>query len=220
LQTAYIFGLKSSYLESFVAELKENGVDETESIECAFHPALPTPPTLLRHVQAHTPGRGDFHAEALGDGWLRAITSNVRVSVGVNLVATRLQPFAVQAAIGRAADEITAEFKAWLPWLDVDAIHALLLERRRLSGRWNMRFDRAAIVAALHSEKYKVEGVHGTLAGVAARDKAQRLALSIVDQLLSKLYRKRESQKSRYQLADVGPSLPLHYRKEKKRAAP
>ena len=97
-------------------------------------------------------------------------------------------------------------------------MHAALVARRRLTGRWNLRFNRAAILAALISDKYMVEGVNGTLAGVAAREKAQRLAVAIVDQLFGKLYRKRESAKSRYHFSDIGPSLPRNYRKEKKRA--
>lgn len=217
LQTAYIFGLKSKYLEDFISELKHNGVDETVAVECAFHPALPGPPVLLRHVQAQTPTREDFRAEALGHGWLKAVTTNARVSVGLNLVTTRLQAFDVQSAAGRAADDISSEFKAWLPWLDLDAVHAALLDRRRLLGRWNLRFDRAGIRAALESDKYWVEGVAGTLVGTNARDKAQRLAVSIVDQLLGKLYRKRESAKSRYRMTDVGDSMPRNYRKESKR---
>ena len=220
LQTAYIFGLKSKYLEDFIKELKDSGIEESEDIECDFHPALPKPPMLLRHVQAQAPDRKDFLAEALGDGWLRAITSKARVSVGVNLVATRLKPFDVQADAGRTTDDITAEFKAWLAWLDFDALNAAMVERRRLSGRWNLRFDMAAIRAALDSDKYTVEGVPGTLAGVAARDKSQRLAGAIVDQMFGKLYRKRESARSRYRFADVGNSLPEKYRKEKKRASP
>ena len=219
LQTAYIFGLKSKYLEDFIKELKNSGIEESESIECDFHHALPTSPTLLRHVQAQAPERKDFIAEALGDDWLRAITSKARVSVGVNLVATRLKTFDVQTDAGRATEDITAEFKAWLPWLDFGALHAGMVERRRSSGRWNLRFDLAAIRAALDSDAFTVEGVAGTLAGVSARDKAQRLAGAIVDQLFGKLYRKRESARSRYQFADAGTSLPKSYRKERKRAA-
>ncbi|MBS0215400.1 MAG: DEAD/DEAH box helicase family protein [Proteobacteria bacterium] len=217
LQTAYIFGLKSKYLEDFIKELKEGGIEESESIECDFHPALPIPHTLLRHVQAHTPEKTDFRVEAVGDGWLRAITSKARVSVGVNLVATRLQPFQVKADAGRVADDITPEFKNWLPWLDFDALNATLIERRCLSGRWNLRFDLVAIRAALQSDKYTVEGVPGSLTGIAARDKAQRLAAAIIDQLFGKLYRKRESARSRYLVTNASDSLPKMYRKEKKR---
>lgn len=125
----------------------------------------------------------------------------------------------MQTDAGRATEDITAEFKAWLPWLDFGALHAGMLERRRSSGRWNLRFDLAAIRAALDSDKFTVEGVAGTLTGVSARDKAQRLAGAIVDQLFGKLYRKRESARSRYQFADAGTSLPKSYRKERKRAA-
>ena len=217
LQTAYIFGLKSKYLEDFIAELKKSGVEASDVIECAFHPALPAPPTRLQHVQAQAPRREDFQAEAIGDGWLRAITSRARVSVGISLVTTGLKS-GIEVGGGKTADDITGEFKAWLAWLDIEAVHAALVERRRLSGRWNLRFNREAILAALSSDKYEVEGVSGTLAGVAARDKAQRLAVAIVDQLLGKLYRKRESAKSRYHFAEVGPSLPRNYRKEKRHA--
>ncbi len=217
LQTAYIFGLKSKYLEDFIAELKKSGVDESDVIECAFHPALPAPPTQLQHVQSQTPQKENFQAEATGEGWLRAITSKARVSVGINLVTTGLKSGIVVGG-GKAADEITAEFRAWLPWLDIEAVHTVMVERRRLSGRWNLRFNREAILAALSGDKYVVEGVSGTLTGVTARDKAQRLAVAIVDQLFGKLYRKRESAKSRYYFAELGPSLPSNYRKEKKRA--
>lgn len=218
LQTAYIFGLKSKYLEDFVAELKNAGVEQTEAIECPFHPGLPAPPTQLQAVVAHAPEPGDFHADAIGEGWLRA-TSRVRVSVGINLVSTRLQLAELQTEAERAAQDITQEFKAWRPWLDMEALHRALVERRSLAGRWNLRFDRAAIDAALASDKYVVEGVAGTLTGTAARDKAQRLAVSVVDQLLGKLYRKRENARSRYAFAQAGETLPKSYRKEKKRGS-
>ncbi|PJK00573.1 hypothetical protein CO641_00880 [Lysobacteraceae bacterium NML91-0213] len=218
LQTAYIFGLKSKYLEDFVAELKKTGIEQTEAIECVFHPGLPEPSTQLQAVVAHAPEPGDFHADAIGDSWLRA-TSRVRVSVGVNLVSTRLQLAELQTEAERAAQDITQEFRAWRPWLDMEALHRALVERRSLAGRWNLRFDRAAIDAALASDKYVVEGVAGTLTGTAARDKAQRLAVSVVDQLLAKLYRKRESARSRYAFAQVGETLPKSYRKERKRGA-
>lgn len=218
LQTAYIFGLKSKYLEDFVAELKEAGIEQAEVATCAFHRGLPALPTQLKAVVAHPPERGSFHAEALGDGWLRA-TSRVRVSVGINLVSTRLQLAELQTEVGRAAQDITHEFKAWLPWLDMEALYRALVERRSLAGRWNLRFDRAAINAALDSDKYVVEGVVGTLTGTAARDKAQRLAVSVVDQLLAKLYRKRENARSRYAFVQAGDTLPKSYRKEKKRGA-
>lgn len=217
LQTAYIFGLKSRYLEDFVAELKDSGIEQTEAIECAFHPALPAPPTQLQAIVAHAPERTDFRAEAIGNDWLRAITSRVRLSVGVSLVSTRLQLAGLQGDAGRATDDITAEFKAWRPWLDMEALHRALVERRGVSGRWNLRFDRAALHAALDSDKYVVEGVAGTLSGVASRDKAQRLAVSVVDQLLAKLYRKRENARSRYSLTQAATTLPTTYRKERKR---
>ena len=52
------------------------------------------------------------HAEAIGEDWLRAITSRVRLSVGVNLVSTRLQLAELEAETGRAAEDITAARRA------------------------------------------------------------------------------------------------------------
>lgn len=218
LQTAYIYGLKSEYLERFVEELKDAGIDENESIECPFHPALPEPEGLLRTVRAIAPMPEDFRAEALGDAWLRAVGQPVRASLGMNVTSTRMQPDKIDSKSQRVAQDITPQFKCWLPWLDYAAIHAELVERRRMAGRWNLRFDHAAIRAAVASDKYTIEGMPEALSGAAARDRAQRLAVGIVDQLFGKLYRKREARANRYALSPAKDYLPPNYHKERRRA--
>lgn len=218
LQTAYIYGLKSEYLERFVEDLKDAGIDEHESLECPFHPALPTPDGMLRTVRAIAPKPEDFHAEALGEAWLRAVGQPVRASLGMNVTRTRLQRESIDSNAQRVAQDITGQFKRWLPWLDYAAIHAELVERRRMAAHWNLRFDHAAIRAALASDKYTIEGMPEALAGVAARDRAQRLAVGIVDQLFGKLYRKREARANRYALSPAKDFLPTNYHKERRRA--
>lgn len=218
LQTAYIYGLKSKYLERFVDELKDAGIDERESVECPFHPALPQPEGRLHTVRAIAPTLRDFHADALGDAWLKAVGQPVRLSLGMGVTSTRLQRDGIAATTQRIAQDITAQFKQWLPWLDDAAMHAELVERRTSAKRWNLRFDHAAIRAALASDKYVVEGVPAALAGLAARDRAQRLAVGIVDQLFGKLYRKREARANRYVLAPARASVPDKYQKERRRA--
>lgn len=218
LQTAYIYGLKSEYLERFVDELKDAGIDEHESVECPFHPALPKPDGLLRTVCAIAPKPEDFRAEALGDAWLRAVGQPVRASLGMNVTSTRLQREVIASASQRVAQDLTTQFKRWLPWLDYAAIHAELVERRHMAARWNLRFDHAAICAALASDKYTIEGMPEALSGTPARDRAQRLAVGIVDQLFGKLYRKREARANRYALSPAKDHLPAKYHKERRRA--
>jgi hypothetical protein len=218
LQTAYIYGLKSEYLQRFVEELKDSGITETEGIECPFHPALPAPKGFLRTVRAVDPTQKDFHADAIGAAWLKAVGQPVRVSLGLGVTSTSLQRAEVQSTSQRVAQDITANFKRWLPWLDLAAIHAELVERRRLAARWNLRFDHAAVRAALESGKYVVEGMPAALTGAAARDRAQRLAVGIVDQLFGKLYRKREARASAWSLAPASEHLPAKYRKERRNA--
>jgi hypothetical protein len=56
------------------------------------------------------------------------------------------------------------------------------------------------------------------LSGTPARDRAQRLAVGIVDQLFGKLYRKREARANRYALSSAKDYLPAKYNKERRRA--
>lgn len=219
LQTAYIYGLKSEYLENFVNELKNAGIGASDSIECAFHPALPKPNGFLRTVCAVQPAARDFRAEAIGDAWLKAISQPARMTLGMNVTSTRLRHNAIGTATQRVAQDITAKFKGWLPWLDYASIHAELVSRRQQTQRWNLRFDHAAIRAALASSKYAIEGMPEALSGATARDRAQRLAIGIVDQLFGKLYRKREARANRYMLAHAKDHLPAKYRREKRRAS-
>ncbi len=213
LQTAYVFGLKSGYLDAFLQGLTDNGVPDTRRIECDVQAHTPD---LLRSIRAVTPEPDAFRVSATGGDWLQGV-GLVRVSLAASIATAGLRDGRVETQQGRAGQDITSEFRRWAPILDQDAVYRDLVEWRYSQRRWNLAFDRAAIAAALASDRYQVLGLPGML---AARDPAdlsrlQRLATLLVRRLLEAAYRKRENRLCRYALIPAKDSgIPDRYFKE------
>lgn len=164
LQTAYVYGLRSTYLEIFLNGLYANGVVENRPLDCPTRLNLPDP-SPLKTVVAIAPPRQDFTVEASGDGWLAGINP-VTLALGAKVTTTTLSRAGVDHAQGVAGHDITTRtrFRQRLPLLDRDWLWRELVEFKRLRGWWNFRFDRAAIEAALRSNCYRIVGLPAVLA--------------------------------------------------------
>ena len=213
LQTAYVYGLKSRYLDAFLRGLTDNGVADSQRIECAVQ--RHTPP-LLQAVRAVVPGRAEFQVAALGSGWLAGL-GRVRVSLGAAIAASGLADGRVATRQGTLSQDLTAQFRQRLGLVDQDAVWRDLVEWRRVQGRWNLAFDRAAISAALAGGHYEVQGLPGQFEVRTAADLARinRLATSLVQRLLEAAERRAENRLSRYGLIPAEASgIPDFYFKE------
>ena len=214
LQTAYLYGLRSAYLEIFLNGLYANGVVESRPLEYPTRLNLPDP-SPLRAVVTISPPPSDFTVEAIGDRWLTGINA-VKLSLSATLTTTTLGRAGAAQVQGVAGCDLTDLFRQRLPLLDRDGLWREMVEFKRLRRWWNFRFDRAAVEAALHSNRYQVFGLPAAL---EVRDDADlqrlnRLAATLLRRLFENAYRKQESRHCRYALADAALSgIPTVYYK-------
>ncbi|TNF52325.1 MAG: hypothetical protein EP309_09390 [Gammaproteobacteria bacterium] len=213
LQTAYVYGLKSGYLDSFLHGLTTNGVAAVGRVSCPIQVHAPAP---LRSVRATLPDKRDFAVAALGEDWLRGL-KRVQLSLSATVASAQLQEGQITSAQGSLGTDLTAEFRRWIGLLDEDALYLELLAWKRTQGWWNFAFDRAAIAAALASDRYQILGLPGlmTVSSLADLERLQRLATILVRRLFEGLYRRRENQRSHFTLVAARASgIPDQYFKE------
>jgi hypothetical protein len=213
LQTAYVFGLKSGYLDTFLQSLIDNGVPDSKQVECDVHKY--TPP-VLKSVRAIAPPPADFKVFAMGGEWLAGI-NRIKVSLTAAITASKLKDGNVTALQGVVGQDITAEFKQLAALLDRDNIYREMVEWKRTQRLWNFVFDRQAIDSALASEKYQILGIPSILHVLEPADltRLDRLAVTVVRRLFEGAYRKQENRKSRYTLISAQESgIPDKYYKE------
>ncbi len=181
LQTAYVYGLRSGYLDTFLQGLIDNGVPDAQRVECEVKKLVPAG---LKSVRAIAPLAKDFQVAAASSRWLSGV-NRVRVSLSASIASSRLHDGKVTSTQGMVGQEITAEFKQWAVLLDRDAVYRDMVEWKRTQRWWNFAFDRQAIDAALASDKYEILGAPGMLAVREAADLARlnRLAATVVRRL-------------------------------------
>ena len=216
LQTAYIYGLKSGYLNAFLQGLTDNGVSKVTHVDGKVRPLDPFPP-LLQTIIAEAPPAHDFQVSAVGSGWLQG-ANPIRLSLAASVSSSTLNAGEVSQfndAIGR---DLTDEFRKYRSLIDVDALYCHLVDfRRQQHGWWNFVFDRESITAALNSDRYVIFGLPGALAVNSAADIARlnRMAATLVRRLFESAYRKQESRHCRYQRCNAVEMNPAYdYRKE------
>lgn len=213
LQTAYVFGLKSGYLDTFLQSLIDNGVPDSKRIVCDIRKHAPS---VLQSVRAIAPHARDFQVSATGAGWLTGV-NKIKVSLTASVATSKLKDGNVSALQGIVGQDITAEFKQWAALLDRDGVYREMVEWKRTQRWWNFAFDRQAIDCALASEKYEILGMQGMLNVRETADLARlnRLAATVVRRLFEGAYRKQENRKSRYALIAAQESgIPDQYYKE------
>jgi len=215
LQTAYVFGLRSSYLETFLNSLYSNGVMQTIEIECPTQINLPDQ-TPLRSLRSVNPEKSDFQVHLKGKGWLRGLNT-VKLSLAASVATAGLSDKGLQGEKGILGEDLTEHFKTLLPLVDVFSLHREMTQLKQQMGLWNFRFEASAIEAALHSHKYEIFGLPTALQITRDADllRLQRTAASLVRRLFESAYRKQEGRHSRFELIPAHHSgLPEKYRKE------
>ena len=215
LQTAYLFGLRSAYLETFLNDLHANGVPESTHVECPTLLNLPIP-TPLKSVRAIAPEKIEFVVEAKGASWLPRLT-RVKLSLAASVTTTGLTSGGVTLSKGVAGEDITAIFRQQLVAIDLDAVHREMVEMKRTLRWWNFAFDREAIRAALESNRYEIFGLPSAMriSGEADLARLQRMATSIVRRLFESAYRKQENRRSRNARIEAQQSgIPVEYYKD------
>lgn len=213
LQTAYVFGLKSGYLDTFLQSLIDNGVPELKRIECEVRKH--TPP-VLKSVRAISPNACDFSVSATGASWLSGV-NRIKISLTASIATSKLKDGKTEVLQGTVGQDITPEFKQWSQLLDRDAVYREMVEWKRQQRWWNFAFDRHAIDSALASEKYEILGLPGMLTVQQATDltRLNRLATTVVRRLFEGAYRKQENRKSRYSIIPSHESgIPDQYYKD------
>ena len=213
LQTAYVFGLKSGYLDTFLQSLIDNGVPELKRIECEVRKH--TPP-VLKSVRAIAPNACDFSVSATGASWLSGV-NRIKISLTASIATSKLKDGKTEVLQGTVGQDITPEFKQWSQLLDRDAVYQEMVEWKRQQRWWNFAFDRHAIDSALASEKYEILGLPGMLTVRESVDltRLNRLATTVIRRLFEGAYRKQENRKSRYSIIPSHESgIPDQYYKD------
>jgi len=215
LQTAYVYGLRSKYLDAFLSGLYENGVPKVRELNCPFTRTFPIP-SPLRSIKTITPPPSDFTVKLTGDGWLAAVNP-VTLSLGATVAISSIDQSGIISQQGKAGQDITQTFKTRLAAVDLDAAYRAMLGYKRQQRWWNLSFDSSAILAALQSERYQIHGLPSVLElqGPADIARLNRIAATIVRRLFENAYRKQEAQGSSYRLIEAEHSgIPERYRKE------
>ena len=215
LQTSYVYGLKSAYLETFLNGLYANGVPDVRSIECPTFNNLPKP-TPLKSIKAISPLQAEFTVTVSGSTWLTGV-NKVRLSHAATVTTAGMNATGVQMTRGVSGEDITGLFKEKLPHIDHDAIYRELVEMKRQMRWWNFAFDKSAISAALSSNRYEIFGLPTAMRIQQESDlnRINRMAATLVRRLFEAAYRKQESKKSRYSIIDVCDSgIPEKYHKD------
>lgn len=215
LQTAYVFGLRSGYLEIFLNSLYSNGVMQTLEIECPTQINLPEK-TPLRSLRSINPDKDDFKVHLKGESWLRGLNT-VKLSLAASVATAGLSEKGVQAEKGTLGQDLTEHFQRLIPLIDMASLYREMTQLKQQLGLWNFRFDANAIDAALNSKKYEVFGLTAALQINREADlqRLQRTAASLVRRLFESAYRKQEGRHSRFELIPAHKGgLPEKYRKE------
>ena len=216
LQTAYIYGLKSGYLDNFLQGLSDNGIQKAKVVQGKVRPINPFP-TLLQAVVTDPPERTSFVFEAKGAEWIKSAGA-VSVALVASLSSSRLREGEVSYEHGMLGCDLTNEFQRRVSAVDVDALYRELVAiRREQQGWWNFAFDRTAIVAALGHGQYKILSLPGSLdiRGPTDLQRLQRLALTVVRRLFESAYRHHERRHCAYRrVSAMGVTLAYDYYKE------
>jgi hypothetical protein len=211
LQTAYVYGLQSAYLDVFLKSLVENGVIATTREECkTVQQVVPA----LRSVRAISPQ--PQAVVAVGEQWLASLKGRpTTISLSATVASATLANAQVTALAGRVGQNLTDDFKKRVVWLDKDALFRDLVEWRRAKRWWQLRFDMVAIEHALQSGPYEIVGPPEILQIKTQSDltRLNRIAASVLRGMFEKAYRAEEKRHSRYEAIAPQPD-PDKYARE------
>ncbi len=99
LQTAYVYGLKSGYLDTFLQGLIDNGVPDAQRVECDVKKLVPAG---LKSVQPIAPPTKDFQVAVAGSPWLSGVNRvSMRRPLFVTWFAACIRPAIIPRGIRR-----------------------------------------------------------------------------------------------------------------------
>jgi hypothetical protein len=139
------------------------------------------------------------------------------LALGAVVEVARIDSEGLAIDRGKAGQDLTKAFKKRLAAVDEDAIYREMVNLKRQQRWWNLAFDRSAIRAALHSDRYEIFGLPSVLELRSGADLARlhRVAVTLVRRLFEKAYRKQEAGGCRYGLIRAEESgIPKTYYKE------
>uniref|UniRef100_UPI0040484D83 hypothetical protein n=1 Tax=Yoonia sp. TaxID=2212373 RepID=UPI0040484D83 len=211
LQTAFVFGLKSRYLQAFLAGLFENGIGETSRTVCD----VPETPALLS-IKAVSPQQSAFLVDLRDPKWLQSV-NRVVVSYAAGISTARIGRDGLDENAARVGADVTAAFMQTAHLLDMDSIYSDLVQWKAMGKRWNLRFDQSSVSTALQSGSYEVWALPG-FCSIQSRHDIQRIqiaASTVARKLFESAYRKIEAKHSRYEIIGASDSgIPSQYFKE------
>ena len=181
LQTAYVFGLKSGYLDAFLQGLIDNGVPDAQRIEC----------DVSKHIAAgsaigarHRAAARDFQVSASGQRVAHRHQPRSGVADGFDYQLTsKLEGRHCVGTAGHSSDRTSLlnSSNGRCCWI-ATAVYREMVEWKRTQRWWNFAFDRQAIDSALASDKYEILGMPGMLDVRESTDlvRLNRLAATVV----------------------------------------
>lgn len=215
LQTAFVFGLKSRYLQAFLSGLFENGIGEKTRTVCDVQDWLPESPALMS-IKAVSPQQSAFLVDLRDPRWLQSVNKIV-VSYAAGVATARVGRDGLDETAARVGADLTSEFKQIVHLLDIDSIYAELIQWKAMGKRWNLRFDRNSIISALGSGPYEIWALPG-FCSIQSQQDIQRLqtaASTVARKLFESVYRKIEAKHSKYEITGASDSgIPNQYFKE------
>ncbi|HKL69293.1 hypothetical protein [Salibaculum sp.] len=215
LQTAFVFGLKSRYLQAFLEGLFENGIGEKARAVCDVQDWLPETPALIS-IKAISPQQSAFLVDLCDADWLKSVNKIV-VSYAAGVATARIGRDGLDESATRMGADITPEFKKIIPYLDMDSIYTDLMQWKAIGKRWNFRFDRRSVSTALANGPYEVWALPG-FCKIQSQQDIQRLqiaASTVARKLFESAYRKVEAKHSSYEIVGAADSgIPSQYFKE------
>jgi hypothetical protein len=136
-----------------------------------------------------TPTPDQFTVDITGNHWLAGVNP-VTLSLGATATTTTLTSGELRSAQSTInLHDLTARFQQHLALLDRDELWRDLVAFKRLRRWWNVRFDQAAIDAALTSSRYRMVGLPAalTITGAADVERLNRLAATLLRRLFEEV---------------------------------
>lgn len=188
LQTAYVYGLKSDYLSTFLKVLTENGATPTEPIICNTRQISIS---TLRTIKTRPQPPDEFTVELRGE-WYKSVNGGT-LSLSASVATARLTDNGMAVAAGAMGESLTDKFRQWVPLLDHDALYVQMVEWRRERQWWNLRFDRDSVRQALMNGRYVIEGLPAVMVVRDAEDLARlnRVAATVVRRIFERAYQRK-----------------------------
>ena len=166
LQTAYTYGLRSSYLEAFLKSLYANGVPQTLEKSCEVEVYLPGE-MPLHSVQTIAPEMADFHVSLLGNRWVEHV-NKVKFSLTAAVYTSAITRDGVKSEKGVMGQDILPSSLSIRRDSDLVRLNrtAAAIVRRLFESAYRREENRYSRYAFINADKsgipksYRKERIH------------------------------------------------------------